>query len=133
MSALKKDELTLPLHSRELPATQGMLHLVRTELKADIRGLRSEMKSGFRQMDSKFEQVDSRFSLVDSKLEHMNSKIEQIASDVARISLLMEEQNSRNQFTLEALTGLFNRQERVESRVNRIEDLVKVFVTQGRG
>ncbi len=93
--------------SRELPATQGMLQLVRSELKADIRGLSSEMKAGFNQMDSKFEQV---------------------RSDVARIGVLVEEQNSNNRIVLEGLTGLWQRQERIEIRAGEVEELVRSIV-----
>ena len=97
--------------SRELPATQGMLQLVRSELKADIRGLSSEMKAGFIQMDSKFERVLSEF--------------EHVRSDVARVGILVEEQNSNNRVVLEGLTGLWQRQERIEVRVDDVEKLVR--------
>src|SRR4051812_30210090 len=87
---------------KDLPASQGMLQLVRNELKADLRGLRAEMKSGFNGADSRFEQV---------------------LSEVARVGLHVEEQNSRNQIVLEGLSGLFQRQERVEFRLDGVENV----------
>jgi methyl-accepting chemotaxis protein len=107
----------LSAKSKDLPATHGMLDHVRSELKADIRGLRSEMKSGFRQVDSRFEQIDSRFEQIDSKLE-------QVLSQVSRIGTLVEEQNSRNQVVLEGLTGLYRRQDRIELEVGEIRNTV---------
>ena len=157
-----KSELKPPFasNSRELPATQGMLQLVRTELKADIGELRSEMKSGlsqidarfsqvdakfndmeskfsqidsrfsqidsrFNQIDSRFNQVDSRFKQVDSRFDQMDSKFERVLSEVARVGVLVEEQNSNNRVVLEGLTGLWQRQERVECRVDDVEKLVQ--------
>lgn len=89
--------------TKDLPATQEMLQLVRTELKADIRMLRSEVKAGFNQVDAKLNQMDSKF--------------EQVLSEVARVGVLVEEQNSRNNIVMEGLNGLWQRQQRVESRV----------------
>ena len=119
-------------NSKELPASQGMLQLVRRELKADIGGLRSEMKAGFDQMDSRFHemdsklsQTDSKFSLVDSRFNQMDSKFEQVLSEVARVGFLVEEQNSKNQVVLEGLVGLYHRQDRRnEARTEEVYSLV---------
>ncbi len=97
--------------TKDLPATQAMLGLVRDELKADTRELRSEMKS-------EFKTVDARFDRVDAKLERM-------AAEVSRIGMLMEEQNSRNQIVLEGLTAYIQRQERVETRIEDVERTVR--------
>lgn len=111
------------LRSRDLPATQGMLHLVRTELKADIQELRAETQAGFRQIDArfsqvdgKFSQIDARFSQVDARFEQVLSEVARVGSEVARIGLLVEEQRSDNRIVLEGLQALWQRQERVEVR-----------------
>ncbi|MGK5090116.1 hypothetical protein WDW86_21410 [Bdellovibrionota bacterium FG-2] len=111
--------------AKDLPATQGMLQLVRAELKADIRSLSSEMKAGFNQIDSKFSQVDSKFSQVDSRFNQVDSKLERVLSDVARIGVIVEEQNANNRVVLEGLTGFWQRQERVETRVDEWEKLLR--------
>lgn len=80
----------LNLRTEDLPATQGMLQLVRNELKSDISELRAEMKSGFSQFDSQFDGLRSEFS---------------------RVAFLVEEQNSRNKVVLEGLTALWQRQD----------------------
>ena len=163
-SSIRSDR---PRNSKELPASQGMLQLVRSELKADIRGLRSEMKAGFRlidskfsqmdskfsqmdskfsrmdsklsQMDSKFSQMDSKFSQMDSKLSQMNSKFgqtdskfERVLSEIHRIGTLVEEQNSRNQIVLEGLTGLFQRQDRLELEMEEVRNGVSGLSTRSR-
>lgn len=104
-------ELKFPTHTKELPASQGMLQLVRSELKSDIRGLRSEMKVGFNQMDSKFEQV---------------------LSDVARLGVIIEEQSSRNQVVLEGLTSLYQRQDRTDLRMDEVQHLVQGLAARSR-
>jgi hypothetical protein len=121
----KNDAFQFVREAKDIPSTQGMLQLVRTELK-------SEMKAGFRQMDSRFEQIhseiarlDSRFSHLDSKFSHLDSKFEQMLSEVSRIGLLVEEQNSRNHIVLEGLTSLWQRQQRIEGRVDEWEKFVR--------
>ena len=150
--------------TKDLPASQGMLHLVRNELKSDIRELRCEMGAQFKQVDikfvqleskmnDKFAQVDSRFAQVDarfaqidsrfdqvsvkflqieSKLEQVLGSVHQMASEISRMGILMEEQNSRNQIVLEGLTGLFQRQERVESRMDGVERVVQSIAAHAK-
>ena len=95
-----------------------MLKLVRTELKEDISGLRSEMKS-------EFNRVGARFMQVDSKLQDVLTAVHGVAAEVARVGMLVEEQNSRNRVALEAVSGLNQRQDRVEARMDETESLVR--------
>ena len=81
-----------------------MLQLVRNELKADIRGLRSEQRAGFGQVDS---------------------RLEQVLSEVARVGILVEEQNSRNQIVFEGL-GYF-------SAKSEMSCALKKFASSSRG
>jgi hypothetical protein len=105
--------LRLTPQTKDLPATQGMMQLVRSELKADFREIRSEMKSEFRQVDARFEKV----------LE----AVHHVASEVVRIGILTEEQNSRNRVVLEGLTGLAQRQDRLEYRVDEIDKSLRSY------
>lgn len=142
----KKPELKLPKNAREVPATQGMLRLVRSELKADIRGLRSEMKSGFAKVDARFNQIDARFNQLearfcgidskfnenDSRFNQIDSKLEQILSQVSQTLLIVEEQNSRNKVALEGLTNLFQRQSHLEVRQNDVESVIQGLAARSR-
>lgn len=137
--ALRTSEAQLPPKSKDLPATQGMLQLVRTELKADVRELRSSMTAEFKQVDAKFNhvdarfnqidarfnQVDARFNETDAKIERVLGAVHRVASEVARIGVLVEEQNSKNRIVLEGLTGLAQRQDRVESGFADIQKFVR--------
>ena len=142
-------KLPLPPETRDLTATQGMLQLVRTELKEDISGLRSEMKAGFSKIDARFKRVDARFNTIDARFDKIDARFNEIdgrfgevdgkfhevvaaihglTAQVARQGMLVEEQNARNNIVLEALTGLTQRQNRVESRMDETEKLVHAFV-----
>jgi hypothetical protein len=111
-------EFRFPPQDKDLPATQGMLQLVRNELK-------SEMKAGFGQVDARFNQIDARFAQFESKFAQVDSRFEQILSEISRIGILVEEQNSRNRIVLEGLAGLWQRQDRIESRVDDVEKTVR--------
>lgn len=97
--------------SKDLPATQGMFQLVRQELKADNRELRAEMRADIKQ--------------VDSKVERVLEAVHHVAGEVARVGMLVEEQNSKNRIALEGHTGLAQRQDRLEFRVSEVEKMVK--------
>ena len=113
------------VHQKDLPASQGMLNLVRVELKSEMRAGFKEMDARFSQIDARFSQVDARFNTLESEIKKVQSSVYKIEADVARIGILMEEQNSRNQIVLEGLTGLFQRQDRLEKRVDDVETLVR--------
>ena len=135
-SLSKKDNLktALPRSSRDLPVTQGMLHLVKGELKADIRELRSEMNAQFHGIRSEFHSVRSDTERVQSEVHGLRNDVERVmqvvhrvASEVARVGVLMEEQNSRNQIVLEGLTGLIQRDNRIETRIDEVEKTIQAI------
>lgn len=134
-----KSSFRYSTRSRDLPATQGMLHLVRNELKSDSRSLRSEMNSRFNevdarfnQIDARFNQVDARFKEVDARFNRVDSKLEKVLSEVSRLAFIVEEQNSRNQIVLEGLSSLFHRQDRVERRMGEVENLIHDLAARPR-
>jgi len=46
-------------------------------------------------------------------------------AQMARMEVLMEEQNARNKIVLDGITALFSRQNQVEERVTQVEDTVR--------
>jgi hypothetical protein len=91
----------------EQVATRKELHLVRDELKSDIRSL--ELK-----MDARFDVVESRFSAHDSRFTNIEASLEKMKAEQFRMYALMEEQNSNNRIVLEGLQALWQRQDRIE-------------------
>ncbi len=113
---------------RDLPATQGMLQLVRTELKSEMRaGFKkvdarfAQMEGRFAQMEGRFAQIDERFARIDEQFALVHSGMAELTAQVSRIALAVEEQNSRNKIVMDALSGLWTRQDRVEQRMDGFE------------
>jgi hypothetical protein len=50
--------------TKDLPATQGMMHLMRSEWKSDIGELRSEMNAEFKKTDARFSRIDGDLSVL---------------------------------------------------------------------
>jgi chromosome segregation ATPase len=127
------------IRASDLPATRGMLQHVRSELKAEMRaGFKmmdarfakidarfSEQDSRFNQIDARFAKIDARFSEQDSRFNQIDARFETLSADVARIGILFEEQNANNRIVLEGLTSLWQRQDRIETRTDGIEELVR--------
>ncbi len=44
---------------------------------------------------------------------------------MARMTLLLEEQNARNKVVLDGLVAVMARQERTETRLDRVEEMVR--------
>jgi predicted nuclease with TOPRIM domain len=128
--------------TKDLPATQGILHLVRNELKENISELKAEIRGmngrfdqidgKFAQIDGKFDQIDGRFAQIDGKFVQVDGRFDQLEAkmdemkhelkgEISRLAVLVEEQNVRNNIVLEGLSGLFHRQEKVENRIDNVE------------
>ncbi len=69
---------------------------------------------------------------LDAKFRELLAAIHGLAAEVARRGMILEEQNSRNNIVLEALTGLSQRQNRVETRMDETEKLVQAIMLPAR-
>lgn len=117
MSMAKKK--TLPTRSKDVPATVGMLHMVRDELRSDIRALEFKMDSRFSRMDSEFDKMNSKFHKIDSELHKMNSEMEKMSSSMHQMQLLAEEQRAENRIVLDGLTSLFHAKKELRIALSR--------------
>ena len=100
-----KNKMQLPPQSvQHLPASQKQLYLVREELIEKISSVEHSLKSDF-------SGLRSEFHLLKSDVHKTNSNVE-------RLLVLVEEQNNRNKITLDYLASLFERQERVEVKLD---------------
>lgn len=118
---------------KDLPATRGMLWLVRTELK-------EEMNAGFHQVGSAIAKISVEIGRMSSEMSQMRSDMSQMRSELksemsqlssemkselARQGVLIEEQRADNRIVLEALTGQAQRQDRLERRMDEVENTVR--------
>jgi hypothetical protein len=132
-----------PERSSDVFVTQKMLYAVRDELKSDNKALahqlRSEMKKLNHDLRGDMEQLshelrgemrkfgqDLRGDM--EKLSHdLRSEMAKMSSELSRHGALAEEQNARNIAVIDALTSLFTRQERVETRIDDVEKTIASF------
>jgi predicted nucleic acid-binding Zn-ribbon protein len=89
-----------PARSKDIPATLGMLHLVRDELRSDIRALEHKTNAG---------------------LNEVKSAIDKMSSSIHQMQLLAEEQRAENRIVMDGLTNLFSRQERIEDQIDSLQ------------
>jgi peptidoglycan hydrolase CwlO-like protein len=134
--------------SKDIPATLGMLHHVRDDLKASILSLEHKMNSKFKsvdaqfkdvdarfdrvdarfnQVDARFNEVDARFDRMDAKLEKMDSKIDAMSSKIHQMHLLAEEQRGENRIVLDGLIVWIAKNEQLDERVTGLEKTMADF------
>ncbi len=114
----------VPVNSRMLDESRNeLIHKIESaklELKSDIHELDSKILS----LDSKILSLDSKISNLDSKISSVDSKVESLTSIVHKLSLTIEEQNARNKVVLDGLTGLFSRQDRIEVKLEEMDQTI---------
>ncbi|MGE3974066.1 MAG: hypothetical protein AB7F59_06020 [Bdellovibrionales bacterium] len=145
-SKTKKYFLRYPVKSADTPATCGMLYELRYELKsdmkslqADLHGFRAEMNGKFEgingklagidgrfdAIDGKFAEIDGRFEALDGKFKAVDKQFESLSAEMRshfhNMKLLIEEQNARNKYVLDGYTQIFDRQNKLDSRVSSLE------------
>lgn len=137
-SEIKRHEL---IRKMDVPVTSKMLSGTRDELKANTSSLRFEMKanfnkvearfhlvdarfnemeSRFKAIDAKFDKVDSRFKDMDARFDNVDTKLQAMTDEVRRLGVMIEEQNARNAIVMDGLQSLFERQERIEKKVEAL-------------
>ena len=94
--------------SGDLFVTEKKLDETRSELKSDITALRMETNAGFKKMDARFNEVDARFDKMEGMFNHLMGMVAEIKSDSHRTLAIVEEQNNRNKFVMEAQNALQN-------------------------
>ena len=76
------------------------------------------MDSKIAGLDSKISGLDSKISGVNSEVGGIHSKLSALQADFHRVGVLVEEQNARNAIVLDGYASLFERQERVEKKLD---------------
>lgn len=95
----------------ELPVTRAMLSAVRTEL--------------LERVDQVQDKLEAKIHEVRAEVREIKADIHEIKGGMARMTLLLEEQNARNKVVLDGLVAVMARQERTETRLDRVEEMVR--------
>ncbi len=138
-----------PTRSQDTPATQGMLLEFRSEMAHKMSGMQNQIEGRFNSIESRFDRFESRFDkfesrfdkfesrfdkfesrfdtfdskfhAIESRFNNVDAKIDALHALVHTIALRMEEQRSENSVVMDGLSNLFQRQERVEQRIDAVE------------
>lgn len=116
----------------EVPVTRAMLGEVRTELleridqakdelRAEIHGVRAELHH----LKAEVHELRAEIHEVKAELHEVKAGLHGVQAEVARIGLLIEEQNARNKVVLDALMAIIDRQSRIEQRMDKVEETVR--------
>ena len=141
-----------PATVRELPATREMLDGVRTELIERIASVESKLSGEISRVETsltgEIARVESKLTneiarvenkltgevaRVDSKLTSgmslLSGQIHDVRADVARLGVLIEEQNARNSIVFEAMHAMIDGQDRFETRLDGFETAFRSFAS----
>ena len=141
---MANDILSHPPNQDELPATRGMLRHVRDELKGDIRALEHRMDARFSHVDERFSEMNVRFSEIDARLSGIDGRfagvdarfsgieatLASMDSRLQSMHILLEEQRHNNNIVFEALSSIAHRQDRVETDVDSMKDILRELARQ---
>ncbi len=92
---------------------------------AGIDGNFAGIDGKFSNIDGRFSDMESRFTRIDSQFLAVDARFERIESILLSMKVLLEEQNSRNRYVLDGYNFIYEKSERSEKRLVRIEK--KVF------
>ena len=106
-----------PLTHSNIPATVGLVHEVRKELKAEIRGVGRK--------------VDSLESKIDSVEKRLEAKMDKVMSIAHGTMVIVEEQRAENRIVLDGLKTMIDRQDRTDVDLNSLRDTVHGLKTHG--
>jgi chromosome segregation ATPase len=135
------------LTAGEVPVTRAMLGSVRTEVLQRIDQAREEAKADTQKLDAKIDTVKAELKAdihevkaelkadiheVKADIHQVKAAMHTMQAQMARIELLVEEQNARNKVVLDGITTLLGRQDQVEQRLCQVNDTVRKLASSQR-
>ncbi len=120
----------------KIEKVDAKIDAVRAELKGDIQkvdakvdAVRAELKGDIQKVDAKVDAVRAELHEMRAELKGdihgLNAAVHEVKAGMARIEVLVEEQNARNRIVLDGIAALLSRQNQVEQRVAQVEDTVR--------
>lgn len=116
----------------ELPVTRAMLSAVRTELLERVDQVQNKLEAKIHEVRAEVQEVRAEVHALKAEVHGLKAEIHEIKADIheikggmARMMLLLEEQNARNKVVLDGLVAVMARQERTETRLDRVEEMVR--------
>lgn len=109
----------------ELPVTRAMLGELRTELLERIAQVHDALEARFHEVKAEIHEVKADIHSVKADIHDVKADIHELKAGMARMLLLIEEQNARNRVVLDGLVAVMARQERAERRMDGVEETVR--------
>lgn len=113
-----KKTAAYPRSAGDAFVTQNMLYSVRDELIAHTEKKFEQTEVKFHELKAEIHEVKAEIHEVKAEIHEVKVHVSQIEKSVHKIALLVEEQNNRNKIVLDGLSQLFQRQERIEKKVD---------------
>ena len=124
----------------EVPVTNAMLGMVRTEVLHRIDQAREEARADTQRIDAKIDAVKAELKAdihevkadiqeVKADLHDVKAAVHGMQAQMTRMAVLMEAQDARNKIVLDGITALLSRQNQVEDRVTQVEETVRSLVS----
>ena len=125
-----QNEQTPILRKKDVTATQGMLFGVRDQLRAEILSVKEELSGSIQSVKSELKReidslrnetkqdIDALRTEVRVGFHDLKADIHRLSSVIHRLGVIFEEQNARNAIVLDGYASLFERQERVEKKLD---------------
>jgi hypothetical protein len=122
----RSPEPTVPENADQLPVTRAMLMGVRTEVIERITAVDERLGGAIEHVETK---LTGEIARVESKLTgeivrveaRLSAQYHDLKADVARLGVLIEEQNARNSVVFEALHGVIEHHKRTDRRLDDVE------------
>jgi chromosome segregation ATPase len=124
----------------EVPVTYAMLREVRTELLERIDQAKAELRSDMQRMEARLDaKIDAQGISLRSEMAELRAEVKEVKADLtalrgevhgmraelARVASMVEEQNARNRIVLDGLMAYIDRQNRLEKRMDDVEETVR--------
>jgi archaellum component FlaC len=101
----------------EINGVKAEIHGLKAEIhgvKAEINGVKAEING----VKAEINGLKAEIHGVKAEIHEVKATIARIEKSSHRMELLLEEQNNRNKIVLDGLSHLFERQERIEKKMN---------------
>ncbi len=135
----KVTELIKRSRHEDLPASVGLVKLVRSELRHDLKAMEKRIDSKLHKIDEKFHKIDekfhkmdermsgldSRMSGLDGRMDSLEAKMEENIASTHRIEAIVEEQRSENRIVLDGIKAMIEKQERVDERMDQFDQTLQ--------
>jgi cytochrome b len=107
---VKKNNIRNLAH-KDVPASVGLVKEIRSELRAEIRGLGEKL-------EKKIEGVKTEVHGLKSEIHGIKAEVQEVLKSVHHTQVIIEEQRSENRIVLDGLKNMIDRQDRIEQEMS---------------